>query len=63
MNGAAYVRIIRPVNAIVAGLAGIVAVIIATGAIPAGSLSIFVIVMTITAAGNVINDYYDRDID
>jgi len=63
MNGAAYVSIIRPVNAIVAGLAGILGTIIAIGTIPAESGFIFLIVLFITAAGNVINDYYDREID
>ena len=63
MNGAAYVSIIRPVNAIVAGLAGILATVIATGTMPTESGFIFLIVLLLTAAGNVINDYYDREID
>jgi len=63
MNGAAYLSIIRPVNAVVAGLAGILASFIATGSIPAEFFWIFCIVLTITGAGNVINDYYDNEID
>lgn len=63
MNGAAYLSIIRPLNALVAGLAGILAAIIATGSLPAESVWIFCIVLTITGAGNVINDFYDREID
>lgn len=63
MNGAAYLSIIRPVNAVVAGLAGILATIIATGSIPGEFFWIFCIVLAITGAGNVINDYYDREID
>ena len=63
MNGAAYLSIIRPVNSVVAGLAGILATVIATGTIPAEFLFIFLIVLFITGAGNVINDYYDREID
>ena len=63
MNGAAYISIIRPVNAVVAGLAGILGVIIATGTIPSIFVFIFLIVLFITGAGNVINDYYDREID
>jgi geranylgeranylglycerol-phosphate geranylgeranyltransferase len=63
MNGAAYISIIRPVNAVVAGLAGILATIIATGSVPAEFFFIFLIILTITGAGNVINDYYDREID
>ena len=63
MNGAAYLSIIRPVNAVVAGFAGILATIIATGTIPVESGFIFLIVLLVTAGGNVINDYYDREID
>lgn len=63
MNGAAYLSIIRPVNSIVAGLAGILATIIATSSVPAEFIWIFLIILTVTGAGNVINDYYDREID
>jgi geranylgeranylglycerol-phosphate geranylgeranyltransferase len=56
-------RIIRPVNATVAGLAGILAFVIATGTLIPGVMIVFVIVLLITAAGNVINDYYDAEID
>lgn len=63
MSAQGFLRITRPVNAIVAGIAAIVAYLIATGTeIPAAAL-LFVIVALITAAGNVINDYFDADID
>ena len=63
MNGAAWISIIRPVNALVAGFAGVLATIIATGVIPAGFWFVFLIILLITAAGNVINDFFDADID
>lgn len=63
MNGAAWISIIRPVNALVAGFAGVLATIIATGAIPAGFWFVFLIILLITAAGNVINDFFDAEID
>ncbi len=63
MTGHPYFEIIRPVNAVVAGLAGILAVIIATGSLPISVLFVFFIVFLITGAGNVINDYYDAAID
>ena len=53
----------RPVNSLVAGLAAIVAYLIATGTVVPAALLLFVIVALITAAGNVINDYYDAEID
>ncbi|MFA4878048.1 MAG: geranylgeranylglycerol-phosphate geranylgeranyltransferase [Methanoregula sp.] len=58
-----YFTIIRPVNAFAAGLAAVVAYLIATGTIIPASFLLLVIVLLITAAGNVINDYYDADID
>lgn len=63
MNGAAWIRIIRPVNALVAGFAGVLATVIASGTLPGGYWFVFLVVLFITAAGNVINDYYDADID
>lgn len=63
MSYAGLFRITRPANALVAGLAAIVAYLIATGTIVPAALLLLVIVALITAAGNVINDYYDADID
>ena len=56
-------RITRPANSVAAGLASIVAYLIATGTLIPPVLLLFVIVTLITAAGNVINDYYDIEID
>ena len=69
MSPAGFFAITRPVNAVAAGLAAIVAYLIATGAhVPAGTLVpavllLFMVVTLATAAGNVINDYYDAEID
>jgi geranylgeranylglycerol-phosphate geranylgeranyltransferase len=59
----ALFRIIRPLNAMMAGLAGILAYVIATGTVIPAVLIIFVMILLITAGGNVINDYHDADID
>jgi len=58
-----YFTITRPANAIAAGLAAAVAYLIATATITPASLLLLIIVALITAAGNVINDYCDAEID
>lgn len=58
-----YFTITRPVNTLVAGLAAVIAYLIATGTITPASMLLFVVVALFTAAGNVINDYYDAEID
>ena len=63
MSLAGFFTITRPLNAIVAGLAAVIAYIIATGTVIPGVLLLFVVVTLITAAGNVINDYFDVEID
>ena len=63
MSCAGLFRITRPANTFVAGLAAIVGYLIATGTLVPHVLVLFVIVALITAAGNVINDYYDAEID
>ncbi|MGB9175528.1 MAG: geranylgeranylglycerol-phosphate geranylgeranyltransferase [Methanoregula sp.] len=63
MSAAGYIRITRPVNAVAAGLAAVVAYLIATGTFIPAILLLFVVVSLITAAGNVINDYFDVEID
>jgi geranylgeranylglycerol-phosphate geranylgeranyltransferase len=63
MRLAGFLIITRPVNSLVAGLAAIIAYLIATGTIIPESLLLFFIVALITAAGNVINDFFDAEID
>ncbi len=46
-----------------AGFAGILAFVIATGTLVPAVIIIFVMILLITAAGNVINDYHDAAID
>ena len=58
-----YLKIIRPANSVAAGLAVLLGVIIATGTIPLASLPLIAVVFLVTAAGNVINDYCDSEID
>jgi geranylgeranylglycerol-phosphate geranylgeranyltransferase len=63
MRLAGFIAIVRPLNSFVAGLAAIVAYLIDTGTIIPESLLLFFIVALITAAGNVINDFFDAEID
>ncbi len=63
MSFAGLFRITRPANAVFAGIASVVAYLIATGMLVPAVLLLFAIVALITAAGNVINDYYDIEID
>lgn len=63
MSLAGYFSITRPLNAFVSGLAAIIGYLVATGTITPASLVLVPVVFCITAAGNVINDYYDADID
>jgi geranylgeranylglycerol-phosphate geranylgeranyltransferase len=63
MRLAGFITITRPVNSFVAGLAAIIAYLIDTGTVIPESLLLFFIVALITAAGNVINDFFDAEID
>ncbi|PKG32568.1 geranylgeranylglycerol-phosphate geranylgeranyltransferase [Methanoregula sp.] len=63
MSAAGFFTIIRPANAVMAGVAAVVAYFIATGTIIPAALLLLIVVTLITAAGNVINDYFDADID
>ena len=63
MDISAYFSIIRPVNCIFAGIASVLAYFIVTGSLHWIALLAWCMVFLITAAGNVINDYYDADID
>ncbi|MDI9633033.1 MAG: geranylgeranylglycerol-phosphate geranylgeranyltransferase [Methanolinea sp.] len=58
-----YVRLVRPLNAVVAGIAGIIGYIIATGSLEPTNIWIFLVVFLVTAGGNAINDYCDVEID
>ncbi|MDD1717370.1 MAG: geranylgeranylglycerol-phosphate geranylgeranyltransferase [Methanoregulaceae archaeon] len=63
MKTPGIVRITRPLNSVVAGLAAVLAFLIATGTVTLASLILIPIVTLITAAGNVVNDIYDIGID
>jgi geranylgeranylglycerol-phosphate geranylgeranyltransferase len=63
MSASGFATIIRPANAVMAGIASVVAFLIATGTLVPAALLLFVVVLLVTAAGNVINDYYDAEID
>ncbi len=63
MRLAGFLSLTRPINSIVAGLAAIVAYLIATGYLIPETAILFGIVALITAAGNTINDFFDADID
>ena len=58
-----FLTILRPANALVAGLSAVLGFLIATGEITPRSLLLFLIVVAITGGGNVINDYVDAAID
>jgi geranylgeranylglycerol-phosphate geranylgeranyltransferase len=58
-----YIQVIRPVNAVLAGLAGIIGYLMATGTLAPFTIRIFLVVLLVTAGGNAINDYCDVEID
>lgn len=63
MSLVAYGTILRPTNAIVSGITAIIAYLIASGTDVLSALSLFFIVTVICGAGNVLNDYFDLEID
>jgi len=63
MQPAGFFNIIRPLNAFVAGFAVLLGYLIAAGTIASEAFILVPIVFFATAGGNVINDYYDREID
>jgi geranylgeranylglycerol-phosphate geranylgeranyltransferase len=63
MRLAGFFILTRPINSIVAGLAAVVAYLIATGYLVPETVFLFAIVALITAAGNTINDFFDAEID
>lgn len=61
-----YLKLIRPVNCLIAGIAVIISIFIASGNLFVNApliLSAFAVVFLITAAGNSINDYFDFEVD
>jgi len=58
-----YIKIIRPITSIMAGLAVIIGLILSGAQIPILFLYAFLAVFFLSGAGMVINDYYDLEID
>lgn len=58
-----YLQIIRPVNALVAGIAVLLGVLVAGVGLTPVMLLLVLAVFCITGAGNAVNDYCDREID
>jgi len=58
-----YLQVIRPINAVVSGLTAALAVLIATGRLDGPVPLLVAVVILVTGAGNVINDYFDYEID
>lgn len=60
-----FLEILRPANCIVAGLVGILGATVALGSLPSyeKSLMIFLVVFLGCSWGNIINDYFDYEID
>ncbi|MDG6257779.1 MAG: geranylgeranylglycerol-phosphate geranylgeranyltransferase [Methanomicrobiaceae archaeon] len=63
MQPTGFFTIIRPLNSCVAGIAVLLGYLIAVGTIAAEAFLLVPVVFFATAGGNVINDYYDREID
>ena len=63
MSATGFFKITRPANAVVSGITAIIAYLIATGTVIPSTILLLVTVTLITAAGNVINDYFDANID
>ena len=58
-----YLQIIRPVNALVAGIAVLLGVLVAGLVLTPVLVLLVLAVFCITGAGNAVNDYFDREID
>ena len=63
MSYQGYLQIIRPVNALVAGIAVLLGVLVAGVEVTPITFLLVLAVLCITGAGNAINDYFDREID
>jgi len=60
-----FIEILRPINCLIAGLVGILGATVALGNLPPikTSLLIFLVVFLECSWGNIINDYFDYEID
>ncbi len=59
-----YFVILRPINCIMAGIATIIGAVIAAEVLPVNlAATAFLVAFIICGAGNIINDYFDYDID
>ncbi|RLF20329.1 MAG: hypothetical protein DRZ82_02665 [Thermoprotei archaeon] len=63
-----WIRLIRPINCIMMGIATFVGAIIALGGVPPlvyteKLIYAFITAFTLTAASMILNDYFDREID
>jgi len=63
MSFSGFFAITRPVNSLVSGLAAVLGYLVATGTLTPTSLILIPIAALVTAAGNVINDSCDAEID
>ncbi|HZD43827.1 MAG TPA: geranylgeranylglycerol-phosphate geranylgeranyltransferase [Methanomicrobiales archaeon] len=63
MKISAFFRITRPMNSLVAGIATSLGFLIATGTLYPEFIVLIAIVVLVTAAGNVVNDFFDVEID
>ena len=63
MKLSGFFSITRPLNSVISGLAAVLGYLVATGTVTVSSLLLIPVVVFITAAGNVINDYFDAEID
>ncbi|MDD1718999.1 MAG: geranylgeranylglycerol-phosphate geranylgeranyltransferase [Methanoregulaceae archaeon] len=63
MRLSGFPGLMRPVNALVAGLSGALGYLVATGTIIPGVAWIILTVILVTGAGNALNDYCDAGID
>jgi geranylgeranylglycerol-phosphate geranylgeranyltransferase len=60
-----YLKLIRPLNCLIAGIAVIISIFIASGSLSLNTINLlaFAAVFMVTAAGNSINDYFDFGVD
>ncbi len=63
MSLSGLLAITRPINAIISGLAALIGFLVATGTVTTPAIVLVPVVVLVTAAGNVINDFFDAEID